>query len=160
MDIRNFFGGKPGGSSAAPSDKKPSTGQIDKAKRAPTSKKRAALTDEADQPITPQKKRPRTAKVQEKTSVVNLDLDTDSDSEEPLKSKYRKKLQHIISSGNHLFQNNFSNLCLDEEENIEQVSASQLKKKKPSPKQQKKSSPKQEPAKKKITEKVIISNKI
>jgi hypothetical protein len=99
-DIRSFFGGAPtnSGKDAEPMEKKTKKG-------AKASKKRTVLTDEAGRSVTPPRKRPRTAKVQEKVPLIGLVSDIDSDPEEPLPSKYRKrkKPQRIISSGNYAF---------------------------------------------------------
>jgi hypothetical protein len=99
MDIRSFFGGKPAKDNAKPVEKK-----AGKKRGATAAKKRTALTDEAERSLTPPPKRPRTATVQKKVPIVDVESDVDSDPEEPMNSKYRKNkaAQRIVSSGNRL----------------------------------------------------------
>lgn len=93
-DIRNFFSGTPTSSVPVPSkaSKRKATKQQDN--------KRTSLTDEAERPITPPTKRPRPSKAKDRRPTpIEVESDIDSEPEEPLSSKYRKKAKRIVVSG-------------------------------------------------------------
>jgi hypothetical protein len=104
MDIRDFFNPKPGSSKTQPKaemskSKKPASKSVQ-------AKKRTAITDEAQNPITPPAKRPKSAKIPERQAIIELDSDVDSDPEAPLSSKFRNKSKpksRVIQSGKQLY---------------------------------------------------------